>query len=83
MEGKTTEKDIVLEILSTVAHDLEVKATDMATASLEGGSDLKVAYASGAGAAYLDAAARLRRTIGFIDKSESLGEMEEMENPVP
>ena len=74
------EKDVKLEILEVVAHDLEIKGSEMATAALEGGSDLKVAYASGAGAAYLDAAARLRRTLGFIDKS---GSLEEMENPVP
>lgn len=78
--GKTMEKDVKLEILEVVARDLEIKGSEMATIALEGGSDLKVAYASGAGAAYLDAAARLRRTLGFIDKS---GSLEEMENPVP
>ena len=74
------EKDIKVEILEVVAHDLEIKGSEMAKTALEGGSDLKVAYASGAGAAYLDAATRLRRTLAFIDKS---GSLEEMENPVP
>ena len=63
--------------LENLARELEMKGSQMATAALQGGRDMRVAYASGASAAYLDSANRIRRAL------EIMGEHPDLENPVP
>ena len=75
--GKMMEKREILAELSAIATELEYKGTKMATAALQGGRDMKVAYASGASAAYLDSASRIRKAL------EIMGEHPDLENPVP
>ena len=52
--------------LQNFARDLEIKGSKMATAALTGGNDMRVAYASGASAAYLDSASRIRRILEIV-----------------
>lgn len=52
--------------LENFARDLEIKGSQMATAALQGGNDMRVAYASGASAAYLDSASWLRKVLDLI-----------------
>lgn len=75
--GKMMEKREILAELSAIVAELEYKGTRMATSALQGGRDMKVAYASGAGAAYLDSASRIRKAL------EIMGDHPDLENPVP
>lgn len=59
------EKREIIE-LKNFARDLEIKGSQMATAALQGGNDMRVAYASGASAAYLDSASRIRKVLEII-----------------
>lgn len=77
MEGKNMEKREITTELEAIAAELEYKGTKMATAALQGGQDMRVAYASGASAAYLDSANRIRRTLEIVNDNP------DMENPVP
>lgn len=71
------EKLEILAELSAIAAELEYKGTKLATSALQGGHDMRVAYASGASAAYLDSASRIRKAL------EIMGENPDLENPVP
>ena len=62
--------------IEEIAAELEYKGTKMATAALQGGRDMRIAYASGASAAYLDSASRIRRALEIMAHPD-------LENPVP
>ena len=62
--------------LQNFARDLEIKGARMATAALNGGNDMRVAYAAGASSAYLDSASRIRRVLEIMADPD-------LENPVP